>query len=265
MCALLLLLLTSQSLVPHAGLAPYARDVHTRRGLKPRMQAQSAGAATAAATFGMGCFWAPQAAFKELDGVVSSTAGYAAASGLASSGPGSYFSVCRGDGRTEAVRVEYDPRVVSYGRLLQVFWQEHDASVVVPGKEDQYRSVIWAHNEAQQLAAEKTIAEAVRQYADSGREAPGTVVVRADADASTSGAVAFAKAETYHQNFWLKARAKLYGVGLLQLILVVAGGQDPESAVVRVAALGQQAILLWWFVENVELVFSAARGLLAKP
>jgi peptide-methionine (S)-S-oxide reductase len=225
---------------------------------------QAPGADTAVATFGMGCFWAPQAAFLELDGVLSSTAGYASAINQPLPvGRPSYFAICRGDGRTEAVRVEYDPRAVDYATLLRTFWQEHDASVVVPGKEDQYRSVIWAHSDQQQQLAESTVAEAAEQYAGTGRGAPATVVVRAGEDAPTRD---FSPAETYHQNFWAKMRAKLAGLALVQLFLVLGTPEDAVAVpwLVGAAALAQQLILFWWFVESAELVLSAARGVLAK-
>jgi peptide-methionine (S)-S-oxide reductase len=213
----------------------------------------------AVATFGMGCFWGPQAAFLELNGVLSSTAGYASAINQSlPAGRPSYFSVCRGDGRTEAVRVQYDPSLVNYATLLRKFWEEHDASVVVPGKEDQYRSVIWAHDDEQQEMAERTVAEAAKQYASTGR-APATVVVPTGANRD------FSPAETYHQNFWAKARAKFAGLALVQLLLLL-GTQDDVAVpgLIGAAALAQQAILFWWFVESVELVLSAARGVLTK-
>lgn len=217
----------------------------------------------AVATFGMGCFWAPQAAFLELDGVRSSTAGYASAINQSLPvGRPSYLSICRGDGRTEAVRVEYDPSVIDYATLLCKFWQEHDAAVVVPGKEDQYRSVIWTHDDEQHKIAERTVAEAARQYASTGRGAPATVVVRMGGDAPNRD---FSPAETYHQNFWAKTRVKFAGLALVQLLLLL-GTQDAVAVpwLVGAAAITQQAILFWWFVESAELVLSAARGVFAR-
>eukprot|EP00967_Tisochrysis_lutea_P157345 scaffold319078_cov37-Tisochrysis_lutea.AAC.1 len=170
--------------------------------------------------------------------------------------------LCRGDGRTEAVQVEYDPRKVSYEQLLRTFWQEHDASIVVPGKEDQYRSVIWAHDEQQQRIAEMTVREAKEQYETTGRDTPATVVVRIDD--STPGRI-FIPAETYHQNFWAKTRAKFFGLAVVQLLLVLGTQSSPQlSSLLGTAVFVQQAIIFWWFLESAELVFSAARGMLAK-
>lgn len=204
--------------------------------------AVSADRAMGSATFGMGCFWSPQAAFQRVDGVVRATAGYASIDGSAD-GQASYFSVCMGDGRTEAVRVYFDPSAVTYAQLIDVFWNEHDASLTVPGKERQYASVIWAHDAEQRKLAEASVEEAFVAYSAAGRQMPATTVVCAGpaaAGAPAAGAPAapepprFIPAESYHQNFWPKLRLKGVGLGVLQLVLVASASPDDSSQVVEV-------------------------------
>jgi peptide-methionine (S)-S-oxide reductase len=105
------------------------------------------------ATFGAGCFWGVEAAFREVDGVVDVLAGYA---GGHLSNP-TYRDVCSGrTGHAEAVHVEYDPSRVSYAQLLDVFWRAHDPTQVNrqgPDVGEQYRSVIFFHTPAQEAAA----------------------------------------------------------------------------------------------------------------
>ena len=103
--------------------------------------------ATATATFGMGCFWGPDARFGATPGVVRTRVGYA---GGTEQNP-SYYSL--GD-HTEVVQVEYDPDTVSYEALLDVFWTNH-TPFSAPLKR-QYRGVVLAHNDRQREAAKRT-------------------------------------------------------------------------------------------------------------
>ncbi|GGK75327.1 peptide-methionine (S)-S-oxide reductase MsrA [Haloarcula sebkhae] len=103
--------------------------------------------ATETATFGMGCFWGPDARFGAMPGVVRTRVGYA---GGTEPNP-SYYSL--GD-HTEVVQVEYDPDAVSYEALLDVFWTNH-APFSAPLKR-QYRGVVLAHDDRQQETAEQT-------------------------------------------------------------------------------------------------------------
>lgn len=113
---------------------------------------------TGEAVFGGGCFWCLEAAFQELRGVHSVQSGYA---GGHDPNP-TYRAVCGGTtGHAEVVRVEYDPSVVSYEALLEVFFAIHDPTTRDRQGADvgpQYRSIILYADEAQRTAAEEAIA-----------------------------------------------------------------------------------------------------------
>jgi methionine-S-sulfoxide reductase len=106
------------------------------------------------ATFGAGCFWGVEAAFRRLDGVSSTRVGYA---GGHAQKP-TYQEVCTsGTGHAEVVEVTYDEATIPYEALLATFWAEHDPTQLNrqgPDIGDQYRSVIFVHDEAQRAAAE---------------------------------------------------------------------------------------------------------------
>ena len=106
------------------------------------------------ATFGAGCFWGVEAAFRRLDGVTRTRVGYA---GGDVDNP-SYEQVCySGTGHAEVVEVTFDDEKIPYEALLAVFWAEHDPTQLNrqgPDVGDQYRSVIFVHDEAQRAAAE---------------------------------------------------------------------------------------------------------------
>ncbi len=108
----------------------------------------------AKATFGAGCFWGVEAAFRTLDGVTATEVGYA---GGRTAAP-TYQEVCnRSSGHAEVVQVTYDPETVSYEQLLAVFWAEHDPTQLNrqgPDIGDQYRSVIFVHDAEQRAVAE---------------------------------------------------------------------------------------------------------------
>src|SRR5258705_10954923 len=108
------------------------------------------------ATFGAGCFWCSEAVFLNVNGVSKVVSGY---SGGKVKNP-SYREVCTGlTGHAEVTQITYDPKVVSFEDLLEVFWQAHDPTTLNRQGADegtQYRSVIFYHNEQQKLIAEKS-------------------------------------------------------------------------------------------------------------
>jgi len=140
------------------------------------------------ATFGAGCFWGVEAAFRRLDGVSGTRVGYA---GGHKDNP-SYEDVCYTDtGHAEVVEVTYDEDVVPYEALLATFWAEHDPTQLNrqgPDVGAQYRSAIFVHDEAQRAAA-----EASRERVQSKLSRP---VVTQIEDAQT-----FWEAEDYHQQY----------------------------------------------------------------
>ncbi|KAF3889985.1 MULTISPECIES: peptide-methionine (S)-S-oxide reductase MsrA [Nostocales] len=105
------------------------------------------------ATFGAGCFWGVEAAFRKVKGVVSTSVGY-----MGGHFPNpSYLDVLsRITGHAEVVQVEYNPQQVSYDELLEVFWNIHDPTTLNrqgPDRGEQYRSVIFFHNPQQEEIA----------------------------------------------------------------------------------------------------------------
>ena len=103
------------------------------------------------AVFGAGWFWKPQLRFDKVNGVVDTRVGY---TGGQSNNKPTYKSVCRGDGHTEAILIEYDPTKVTYRKLLSIFFDMHD-----PLKEQktQYSSSIFVCDEEQLEIAEKEV------------------------------------------------------------------------------------------------------------
>lgn len=119
---------------------------------------------TELATLGGGCFWCTEAVFQLLPGVKSVTSGYA---GGASENP-TYKEVCSGDtGHAEVIQIEYDPKALSYEKLLETFWEAHDPTTRDRQGADQgtqYRSIILYSSEAQRTAAEKSKAGAQKRF-----------------------------------------------------------------------------------------------------
>ena len=142
------------------------------------------------ATFGAGCFWGVEAAFRSVKGVVSTQVGY---SGGRTSAP-TYEQVCSGrTGHAEAVEVTYDPTQVSYDDLLRVFWENHDPTTPNrqgPDVGEQYRSAIFVHSPEQEVAAKASAAalEAEKRF----RRPIVTQIVPAGP---------FYRAEEYHQQY----------------------------------------------------------------
>jgi peptide-methionine (S)-S-oxide reductase len=143
------------------------------------------------ATFAAGCFWGVEAAFRETEGVVRTSVGY---TGGSTHDP-SYEQVCSGaTGHAEAVDVWFDPTIVSYGELLEMFWSIHDPTTRDRQGWDfgsQYRSAIFVHDAEQERLAIASRDE--RQGA-----LPRPIVTEID-----SG-TAFYDAEGYHQRYFEK-------------------------------------------------------------
>lgn len=145
---------------------------------------------TEIATFGAGCFWGVEAAFRRLPGVVDVAAGY---SGGHMPNP-TYKDVCsHTTGHAEVVQVTFDPQKISYDQLLDLFWQIHNPTQVNrqgPDVGSQYRSAIFVHSPEQQAIAEKSKAA----LAASGKfQRPIATEI------TTAGP--FYRAEEYHQKY----------------------------------------------------------------
>lgn len=115
------------------------------------------------ATLGGGCFWCTEAVYQQVDGVTAVESGY---TGGAQAHP-TYEDVCGGDtGHAEVVRVTFDPAVISYREILEIFFATHDPTTLNRQGNDvgtQYRSAIFTHSEAQRATAEYVIGELAAQ------------------------------------------------------------------------------------------------------
>jgi peptide-methionine (S)-S-oxide reductase len=142
------------------------------------------------ATFGAGCFWGVEAAFRKVDGVMETAVGY---SGGTARDP-TYEQVCKGrTGHAEVVQVDFDPAKVSYDELLALFWEVHDPTTLNRQGFDigtQYRSAVFHHSAEQEAAARKSVAT----LTGSGRFRDPIVTEVTPFDV-------FYRAEEYHQQY----------------------------------------------------------------
>lgn len=160
--------------------------------------------AYAKATFAGGCFWCMEPPFDKLPGVISTTSGY---TGGQIRNP-TYEQVSGGQsGHAEAVQVEYDPKRISYEKLLEVFWHnidpmQRDGQFCDHGS--QYRTAIFYHNDEQKRLAEASKAALVKN-----KPFKGEIVTE------ITRATEFYPAEDYHQDFYRKnpIRYKFYRTG----------------------------------------------------
>ncbi|SNZ03167.1 peptide-methionine (S)-S-oxide reductase [Natronoarchaeum philippinense] len=189
---------------------------------------RAAAAETQTATFGMGCFWGPDARFGAMEGVVRTRVGYA---GGTTPDP-TYHAL--GD-HTEVVQVEYDPEQLSYDDLLDVFWANHAWASASPKR--QYRGVVLAHDDGQRQTAQRR-RDALE--AETGQNV-ATAVETLDT---------FYTAEDYHQKYELRSTPvvgdeldAIYGDAFADSTVTarlngfVAGHGDPERRAVLVDAL----------------------------
>jgi peptide-methionine (S)-S-oxide reductase len=161
-------------------------------------------ASTRAAIFGMGCFLGAEKKFWQLPGVVSTQVGYA---GGPTPNP-TYNEVCSGrTGHAEVVRVIFDPTRLTYDELLRVFWENHDPTQGMRQGNDvgtQYRSAVYAEDDAQLKAAEASRAAYEARLRDAGY-GPITTEIRP--------APEFYYAEDYHQQYLAKNPDGYCGLG----------------------------------------------------
>lgn len=151
------------------------------------------------AVFGGGCFWCTEAVFKALKGVISVTPGYA---GGTVEKP-TYEQVCSGKtGHAEVIKVEYDPNVISYTDLLNVFFATHDPTTINKQGNDvgtQYRSVIFTNSDEQTARAKEKIETL-------GRSGTFDTAIVTKVEPLTN----FYEAEDYHKDYYAKNPAAGY-------------------------------------------------------
>jgi peptide-methionine (S)-S-oxide reductase len=184
---------TSDRGVSRAAAAPSnaaltAAHVGTNPGQVGKGTPLSAAAGHELAAFAAGCFWGVEDAFRHVPGVTATAVGY---TGGHLPNP-TYERVCEHDtGHAEAVLVEFDPKRVSYGRLLDIFFEIHDPTTLNrqgPDYGDQYRSAIFTQSPAQGQAARAALARAQKKQSDKIVTAIGPLP-------------AFYRAEDYHQQY----------------------------------------------------------------
>jgi peptide-methionine (S)-S-oxide reductase len=151
------------------------------------------------ATLAGGCFWCTEAVFLKLKGVDSAVSGYI---GGHTVNP-TYKEICNGDtGHAEAIEITYDPKSISFGELLEVFFATHDPTTLNRQGNDvgtQYRSEIFYHNDAQKEMAENYIALLTKENTF------GKPIVT-----KISKAPLFYKAENYHNNYYNENKSQGY-------------------------------------------------------
>ena len=155
------------------------------------------------AVLGGGCFWCTEALFQMLPGVKGVVSGY---SGGKTENP-TYKEICTGQtGHAEVIQVEFDPKVVSYEKILDTFWDAHDPTTLNRQGADegtQYRSIILYSNEAQKAIAEKSKAAAQKNF-----NKPIVTEI--------TPLTKFYKAEGYHQDYYRNNSSQPYCRAVIQ-------------------------------------------------
>jgi peptide-methionine (S)-S-oxide reductase len=184
-CSVVLVLLLAGMIISLSGLSPVPENL---AGGGNSMSAGSTNS-TEVATLGGGCFWCVEAVYERIDGVQSVVSGYA---GGQKANP-TYEEVCAGTtGHAEVVQIYFDPEVISYEDILDLFWKVHDPTTLNRQGADvgtQYRSIILYNGEAQVQAAERSKAKAAAYFDDP--------IVTEIVPLS-----AFYEAEKYHQDYY---------------------------------------------------------------
>jgi len=169
------------------------------------MSQLSSSGQTETATFGGGCFWCTEAIFTSLKGVETVESGY---SGGKTKNP-TYQEVCTGEtGHAEVIQITFDPKVISFRELLEVFWETHDPTTLNRQGADrgtQYRSAIFYHSPEQKEIAEKYKAELNKENVFNGPIV--TEITPFDK---------FYKAENYHQDYFANNKSQ----GYCQMVIV---------------------------------------------
>ena len=141
------------------------------------------------ATLGGGCFWCLEAVYEDVKGVTNVVSGY---SGGTTKNP-SYKEVCSGtSGHVEVVQITFDANIITYDKLLDIFWKIHDPTTTNRQGNDigtQYKSIIYYTNESQKIAATKSLANAQKHF-----NAQIVTLIEPLGE--------FYKAEEYHQNYF---------------------------------------------------------------
>ncbi len=173
------------------------------------------------AVFGLGCFWGAERQFWQLDGVFSTSAGYA---GGMTPNP-SYEEVCSGNtGHTEVVQVIFDPANVSYAELLKVFWESHDPTQGMRQGNDigtQYRSAMFTTNDEQQAEARRSLAAYQDELNSAGIGTITTEILPLDS---------YYYAEDYHQQYLAKNPAGYCGLGGTGVSCPIGASLNKKSA-----------------------------------
>lgn len=164
-------------------------------GLEPEVVSKE----TEVATFGSGCFWCTEAVFQKLKGVQSVTSGYC---GGSVKDP-TYAQICTGrTGHAEVVQITFDPKVITYVQLLEIFWRTHDPTTQDRQGNDrgtQYRSAIFYHS-----ARQRELAERYKKKIDEAQVFKSPLVTEITAFTE------FYKAEDEHQNFYAQNSRQPY-------------------------------------------------------
>lgn len=169
------------------------------RTMTASLQSGGTGAALDTAVFGNGCFWCTEAIFDQLEGVLKVTSGY---SGGHVKNP-TYEQVCeKNTGHAEVIQLIFDPAVISFDDLLEVFWETHDPTTLNRQGNDvgpQYRSVVFYRTEEQKLKAEH-----YKKELDKSGAFENPIVTE------ISPLINFYEAENYHQDYYNKNGSQPY-------------------------------------------------------